>query len=97
MAAGGKNLGFDPSAHDRVVGLIRDRTNAPGGVRDTAGFGDRLCAPLRDAPVQNLALADGVAVGAHGFFEWSISVGPVALVQIDIVRSEAPQRTFWGV
>ena len=43
------------------------------------------------ARVPDLALAHEFAEGATGFFEWSLGVGPVQLVEIDVVGAEVAQ------
>ena len=53
--------------------------------------------PLRSTPVESLPLADHVAHGPDGLFDWRVGVGAVTEDQVDEVETEALKRAVDGL
>jgi len=80
-----------------VVGLECIEANEVLELGDVKGLGDLPRLPVGDTDVADLALSDKGVEGAEGFLNRSHGVVGMDLVEIDVVRLEAPQAHFDGV
>ncbi len=78
----------------RVLVLRRDERRKPALGRDAVGLLDLRRAQVRRADEPHLALAHELVHRAERLLDRGHAVGPVVLVEIDVVGAEPPQRAF---
>src|SRR6202040_2621734 len=76
---------LDRSLHEAVLNLQPGKLCPASKLRQSVGLGDPPCGSVRDADVENLALANQIVQAAHDFFHGCDSIPDVHPVQVDVV------------
>lgn len=82
------------SFEDVVLRLLHGGRREVVLAGDGVGFHDLLGRPFGGAPIQDFALLDEHVHGPHRFFDWSVRIGPVAVVEVEVVDAEASKGRF---
>jgi hypothetical protein len=91
LAASGQDLVFDAAVEEVVGRLFADETGEAAPVGYPVALHQLPGGEGRRADVPDLALADEVIEGVQRLLDGGLLLGPVDLVEVNVVRLQAPQ------
>src|SRR3984893_62104 len=90
----GNQFALDRPLNEAVLDLQPDELCPASKLRQSICLGDPPSGSVRDADVENLALANNIVQTAHDFFHWCDPIPDVHPVQVDVVCLQSLQTGF---